>query len=91
MNLDNAKLWVQGLPERPLEPPAIKRLKDIVAPVQIIVGELDVLDIYSICDLLMSNTRDGKQIIIQNAGHLVSMEQPVLFDQTIDQFLRRIL
>lgn len=91
MNLDNAKLWVQGLPERPLEPPAIKRLNDITTPVQIILGELDVPDIYSICDLLMSNIRNGRQIIIQDAGHLVSMEQPAIFNQTIDQFLKRIL
>lgn len=87
MNLDNAKLWVQGLPERPLEPPAIKRLKEISTPVQIIVGELDVPDIHSVCDLLASEIRGSEKIVIRDAGHLVSMEQPEKFIQTVFGFL----
>lgn len=90
MNIDNAKLWVQGLPERPLEPPAIKRLKDISVPVQIIVGELDVQDIHAVCNILMSNIPNAKKTVIQDAGHLVSMEQPARFNQIIDQFLKKI-
>lgn len=90
MNLDNAKLWVQGLPERPLEPPAIKRLKDISAPVQLIVGDLDVPDIHVICDLLMSTIHDARKIVVRDAGHLVSMEQPNMFNQIIEQFLKKI-
>lgn len=90
MNLDNAKLWVQGLPERPLDPPAVKRLNDISVPVQILVGELDVPDIHAICDLLASDIRDSEKIVIQDAGHLVSMEQPARFNHTIDWFLKKI-
>lgn len=91
MNFDNAKLWVQGLPERPLEPPAIERLKDISIPIQIIVGELDVPDIYSICDLLMGSIAGARKAIIQGAGHLVSMEKPDEFNEIVFQFLNKLL
>ncbi|MBL8076713.1 MAG: alpha/beta hydrolase [Anaerolineales bacterium] len=91
MNLDNAKLWVQGLPERPLQPPAIKRLREVSVPTQIIVGELDVPDIYSICDLLMGSIAGARKTVIQGAGHLVSMEKPDEFNEIMFQFLNKLL
>lgn len=91
MNLDNAKLWVQGLPERPLEPPAIKRLRNVSVPTQIIMGELDVPDIFSICDLLTGNISGARKTIIQGAGHLVSMEKPDEFNEIMFQFLNKLL
>lgn len=91
MNLDNAKLWVQRLPERPLEPLAIERLKDVRIPTQIIVGELDVPDIHSICDLLMGSIADAKKAIIHGAGHLASMEKPDEFNEIVFQFLNKLL
>ena len=90
MNFDNAKLWMQGLPERPLEPFAIKRLKEIAVPVQIIMGGLDVPDIHAIGKLLVSEIHNAEAMVIQDAGHLVSMEQPAMFNQAIDQFLKKI-
>lgn len=90
MNLDNAKLWLQRLPERPLEPPAIKRLKEISIPTQIIVGALDVPDIHTICDLLASSISGAEKVEIQDAGHLASMEKPEKFGERAQQFLRRI-
>lgn len=90
MNLDNANLWVQRLPERPLEPPAIKRLKEISIPTQIIVGALDVPDIHTICDLLTSNLSGAEKVVIQDAGHLASMEKPEKFNEWANQFLRKI-
>ena len=89
MNIDNANLWVQRLPELPIDPPAIKRLRDLVIPTQIIVGDRDVQDIYVIADLILANIAGAKKVVIQGAGHIVSMEKPDEFNKVVTDFLKK--
>ncbi len=89
MNIDNANLWVQRLPEQPLDPPAMKRLKDLVMHTQIIVGDRDVPDIHTIADLLVVNIASARKVVIHGAGHIVSMEKPDEFNKTVFDFLNK--
>ena len=89
MNLDNANLWTQPLPEKPLDPPAVKRLKSLNIPTQIIVGDRDVPDIHAIADLIAANVAGAIKVIINGAGHVISMEKPDEFNQAVFDFLKR--
>lgn len=89
MNLDNSHLWVQGLPEQPINPPAAERLKDIVAPTLLIVGDRDVADMHAIADLIVESAARAEKTIIPEAGHIVSMEKPEEFNKVVLEFLKR--
>ncbi len=80
-NLDNFLL------EKVLNPPAIERLPDIKVPTLIIVGNRDVADIHQICGLVRARVAGAKEIVIQNSGHIVNMEQPEEFNRAVLDFL----
>jgi pimeloyl-ACP methyl ester carboxylesterase len=68
-------------------PPAIERLPEIKTPTLIIVGNRDVADIHEICGLLFARIPHSREIVIENSGHIVNMEQPELFNRSVLNFL----
>lgn len=80
-NLDNPLL------EAMLNPPAIDRLPNVKTPTLIIVGNRDVNDIHEICGLLYARIPGAKEVVIQNSGHIVNMEQPEVFNRAVLEFL----
>jgi pimeloyl-ACP methyl ester carboxylesterase len=68
-------------------PPAIDRLPEIRTPTLIIVGNRDVTDIHEICGLLFARVPHSREIVIENSGHIVNMEQPELFNRSVLNFL----
>lgn len=88
MNLDNANLWTQPLPEKPLDPPAVQRLKSLHIPTQIMVGDRDVPDIHAIADLITADVAGASKVMFHGAGHLISMEMPDEFNQAVLDFLK---
>ncbi|HUJ31351.1 MAG TPA: alpha/beta hydrolase [Candidatus Acidoferrum sp.] len=79
--LDNPVL--ESMPD----PPAIDRLPEIKVPTLIIVGNRDVADIHEICGLLYARIPHAREILIENSGHIVNMEQPELFNRSVLDFL----
>jgi len=80
-NLDNPLL------ESMLNPPAIERLASVKTPTLIIVGNRDVADIHEICGLLFARVPHARELVIENSGHIVNMEQPELFNRAVLDFL----
>jgi len=93
------KLWklMQAYPQnidfaknRLAEPPkrqAIDILKEIQVPTLIVVGEFDIPDVFVHAGAIESGIPNSRKVIIQNAGHLVPLEQPELFNQKVLNFL----
>jgi len=79
--LDNPSL------ERIANPPAIERLPKIKTPTLVIVGNRDVADIHEICGLLYARIPGVKEVLIENSGHIVNMEQPEKFNRAVLDFL----
>ena len=75
--------------EEPLEPPAVERLGEVVAPTLVIVGELDDATIANIGDLLTSGIAKASRLNIPGAAHLPNMEKPELFNQAVLDFLQQ--
>ena len=65
------------------ERPAIKFLNEIKVPAIIIVGEDDIPDVHAHAGAIEAGIPNAKRVIVNNAGHLVAMEQPDIFNNLI--------
>ena len=82
-NIDFTKNRLAEQPERP----AIGILKEIQVPTLIVVGEFDIPDVFVHAGAIESGIPNSQKVIIQNAGHLVPLEHPELFNQQVLNFL----
>ena len=71
-----------------LDPPAVARLAEILAPTQIVLGDQDTSDIFAIGALLRDQVAQADYIMLPDVGHALVMEQPQLFNSILDRFLR---
>jgi pimeloyl-ACP methyl ester carboxylesterase len=75
-------------PQRSLEPAAIDRLGTIKAPTLIMTAEHDILACREVADLLDSSVPKSRKVVVAGAGHLLHMEKPEEFNQTLIAFIR---
>ena len=72
-----------------LDPPAIHRLDEIQVPGLIIAGALDIPAIVSHAQMLAEQVSGAQLKLISEAAHLPNMEQPLLFNDTVQHFIAR--
>jgi len=68
-------------------PPDIEQLEKIKAPVLIITGEKDIRDFQQTADILHKKIKHSLKKQIPGAGHMSNMENPVLFNRLVSDFL----
>lgn len=73
-----------------LEPPTNQRLDEIVAPTLVVVGDQDQPDLITAAHYLAERLSDREAVIIENAAHLPSLEQPETFNAALRTFLTSI-
>ncbi|MBX3080060.1 MAG: alpha/beta hydrolase [Anaerolineae bacterium] len=76
----------------PAEPPQpqIERLGEIKVPTLVIVGDRDDPDIVKVGSVLADKIADARLITVQGAAHLINLEQPAVFNQSVLAFLAGI-
>ncbi|UCE19383.1 MAG: alpha/beta fold hydrolase [Gemmatimonadota bacterium] len=82
-NIDFSKNRLAVPPERP----AIGRLNEIQIPTLIVIGEYDIPDVFVHAGAIESGIPFAQKVIIRNAGHLVPLEQPKIFNEQVQDFL----
>jgi 3-oxoadipate enol-lactonase len=88
---ENVGCWLNNpLMQRPLQPPATKRLTEIKAPTLLLVGSRDIEEIREIVDLLEKQITGARKVIIDCAGHMINMERPQEFDAALEGFLSEL-
>jgi 3-oxoadipate enol-lactonase len=70
--------------------PAYQRLNEIKVPVLIMAGEFDIPDVHAHAGAINAGIPDSRRIIIPDAGHLVPLEQPALFNEAVTEFLNSL-
>ena len=70
--------WVNKDPYVPEEPKAIERLHEIRVRTFVIAGERDMADYHDIAKILCSKINGAKHALIPHAGHLCSLEAPMI-------------
>ena len=73
----------------PLEPPALVRLREITAPVQIHCGLFDLPEFIQVASDMAAHIPNASLEKYQKTGHLVCMEQPERFNWLVEQFIKR--
>jgi 3-oxoadipate enol-lactonase len=71
-----------------LQPPAITRLGELHMPTLIITGEYDLSGVLQLAQELARQLPDAQQVMLSDAAHVVSMEQPEQFNQHVLAFLQ---
>lgn len=74
----------------PFEPPTNERLDDIEVPTLIVVGAHDQPDMIESAEYLADRISDRSHVVIDNAAHLPSLEQPEAFNAALREFLDKI-
>jgi len=63
------------------------RLSEVRAPTLVLVGEQDLPDFRFIAEILAANISTARQEVIADAGHMLNLEQPEVFNDTLLRFL----
>lgn len=77
----------------PTQPPtkvAVRSLSDINVPALILVGEYDIPDVHAHAGAINAGISSSRREIIPRSGHLIPIEQPVLFNEAIMNFLSKL-
>ena len=89
--LENPQVFYLGFPTvalmNSLDPPALGRLGQIGSPTLVIAGSLDHESIHDIADILAKEIPGARKVLIAGARHMVNMEKPAQFNQTVLDFL----
>jgi pimeloyl-ACP methyl ester carboxylesterase len=72
---------------KPPEKPALKFLHEINVPTLVLAGEYDIPDVHAHAGVIQAGIPNAKREIILNAGHLIPLEQPKAFNESVMKFL----
>lgn len=79
----------EGVEEISLDPPAAERLAELHIPTLVFVGDHDVPQKLTLAQELTTQISGAQQVIVPGVAHMVSMEQPELFTDTVLEFLSK--
>lgn len=73
---------------RPPEEPALPRLHELSKPTLLVVGAGDIPDVQAHVGAIAAAIPGAERVVVDQAGHLVHLEQPVVFNARVLEFLR---
>jgi pimeloyl-ACP methyl ester carboxylesterase len=77
-------------PADPLQPTAAEQLGNIKVPTLIMVGALDDPEIKRAAAVMVVGIEGAQQVVIEDAAHIPSMEQPATFNRALLDFLGKV-
>jgi pimeloyl-ACP methyl ester carboxylesterase len=80
----------EGVDEIEPKWPAIKRLGEVSAPSQILIGELDLEEKHALVDRLVEEVPGSQKSMIPGVAHMLNMEAPDAFNKIVLQFLASV-
>jgi pimeloyl-ACP methyl ester carboxylesterase len=87
---ENAHCWLENpVLQRSPKPLAATRLGEIKVPTLLIIGDRDVPQAKATVETLEKGIDGSKKVAIKDAGHMVNMEKPELFNEAVLSFLRQ--
>lgn len=76
-----------NLQPSPPERPAARRLREIRKPALILLGASDIPDVHAHAGALENGIERARRVVIPGAGHLVHMEKPEKWNETVLEFV----
>jgi pimeloyl-ACP methyl ester carboxylesterase len=90
MGASPIRVQLGGDPSGELSPPAIGRLSEVRAPTLAILGDLDMPSIHEILGRVRDEVPEAELVTFAGAAHMVNLEQPDRFLETVLEFLERV-
>ncbi|MGA8848457.1 MAG: alpha/beta hydrolase [Dehalococcoidia bacterium] len=87
MILDNYASVTDKFPETPPGFDVMSRLAEIRVPTLVMIGDSDLPDMQTISQLVADRIHGAKKQLIPNAAHLPNLEDSVLFNRSVIDFL----
>ena len=87
MILDNYASVTDKFPETPPGFDVMSRLVEIRVPTLVMIGDSDLPDMQAISQLITDRIHGAKRQLIPNAAHLPNLENSMLFNQSVIDFL----
>lgn len=88
LNHANSGVFALGASgERPLNPPALRRLHELKVPVLLLIGSRDSQSLRAISDTISARVAGLKRVEIPGAGHMLNLEKPAEFTRAVMEFL----
>ena len=78
---------VEALRDRPDDRATLRAL---AGPVLVVVGGSDATIPVDVARNLAESARDGRLVVLEGAGHLVSLEQPEAFNRALAELVREL-
>jgi len=78
------------VPTQPAGKVAVRSLSEIKVPALILAGEYDIPDVHAHAGVINAGIANSRREIIPRSGHLIPIEQPVLFNESIMNFLNKL-
>ena len=72
---------------RMLKPSAVGRVEEIEVPTLVLTAKHDTVPCLEIAQLLENSVADVRKIVMEDAGHLLHMEKPEVFNQHLLEFV----
>ena len=73
--------------EQELDPPALDRLSEIVVPVLVLVGGLDLDTVHDAAGCVVAGIAGARRVDWPDAGHLPSLEDPAAFARLLREWV----
>jgi len=90
MARENAHCWLENpVLQRPPRPVAATRLGEIKVATLLVIGDRDVPQIKATIETLQRGIGGSKKVAIKDAGHMVNLEKPDVFNDVVLKFLRK--
>ena len=70
------------------ENPAVDRLDELIIPTLLIIGDKDIPYLLLAADYMEQHMPNASKVVIPNTAHLPNMEQPEIFRNAVDTFLK---
>jgi 3-oxoadipate enol-lactonase len=87
MILDNYASVIDKFPETPPGFDVMSRLAEIRVPTLVMIGDSDLPDMQAISQLVTDRIHGARRLLIPGAAHLPNLENPILFNQSVIDFL----
>jgi pimeloyl-ACP methyl ester carboxylesterase len=67
--------------------PSYRRLNEIKTPTLVLIGEFDIPDVHAHAGAINAGIPHSRRLIIPESGHLIPLEQPMIFNETVKNFI----
>jgi pimeloyl-ACP methyl ester carboxylesterase len=69
--------------------PALPRLRDILVPTLLLVGDADIPDVHAHAGAIEAGIPNSRRVVVEGVGHIMYLEKPSEFSHLVISFIEQ--